>query len=209
MVSYNPRVDKYIADAADFAKPILIHIRELIHAVCPDVEEAWKWSFPVFIYKGEIMCNMSAFKNHASFGFWKASIMPDPDSLFSKEKEGMGHVGKLLSIKDLPKDAVLKKYIKAAMKLNDEGIKVVRAQPIEKGKKDVVVPDYWVKLLKEHREAEKKFAAFSYSHRKEYVTWFEDAKTEATRNKRMAQAIEWITEGKGRNWKYEKGQPGN
>ena len=204
MSSYSDKVDQYVEGAADFAKPILIHIREVMHTTCPDVEEAWKWSFPVFMYKGEIMCNMSAFKNHASFGFWKASIMPDPEGLFSIGKEGMGHLGKLQSMKDLPKDSVLKKYIKAAMKLNEDGVKVQRTQPTEQEKAELVVPDYFVKLLKKHKEAERKFAAFSYSHRKEYIMWFEEAKTEATRDKRTAQAIEWITEGKGRNWKYEK-----
>ena len=204
MSTYDPRIDAYIAKAADFAKPILIHLRDLIHTACPDVEETWKWSFPVFMYKGAIMCNMAAFKAHCAMGFWKASLMPDTDGILgNRDKDGMGHLGKIYSIKDLPKDTVLKKYIKAAMKLNEEGVKLPpRPKPTEKEKKELKTPEYFVKELKKNKKAEKVYNDFSYSHKKEYIEWFEEAKTEPTRNKRMAQAIEWIEEGKGRNWKY-------
>jgi len=204
MGRHDARIDVYIDKAADFAKPILVHLRELVHAACPDVEEAWKWSFPVFMYKGAIMCNLAAFKQHCSFGFWKASIMPDPDNILSvSDREGMGHLGKITSLKDLPKDTVLKKYIKAAMKLNDEGVKLPpRPKPTEKEKKELQVPDYFTKELKKNKAAGELFNAFSYSHKKEYIEWFEEAKTDATRAKRVAQALEWIVEGKSRNWKY-------
>jgi uncharacterized protein YdeI (YjbR/CyaY-like superfamily) len=205
MVKKDERVDAYIAKAADFAKPILVHLRELMHATCPDVEETWKWSFPVFVYKGAILCNMAAFKEHCSFGFWKASLMTDADKLFDLgDKDGMGHLGKLYSLKDLPKDAVLKKYIKAAMKLNEDGVKLPpRAKVTEDKKKELEIPAYFVAELKQKKPAQKAFDAFSYSCKKEYVQWFEEAKTEVTRNKRMAQALEWIAEGKDRNWKYK------
>lgn len=198
------RVDAYIAKAADFAKPILTHLRTLMHTACPDVEETWKWSFPNFMYKGAILCNMAAFKEHCAFGFWKASLLNDTDGLFSpKERVGMGHLGKIQSLKDLPKDAVLKKYIKAAMKLNDDGVKLpARNKPTDKEKQALVVPDYFVKALKKNKKAEKAFNDFSYSHKKEYIQWFEEAKTAATRDKRIAQALEWMAEGKSRNWKY-------
>ncbi len=199
------RIDAYIAKAADFAKPILIHLRDMMHTLCPDVEETWKWSFPVFVYKGAIMCNMAAFKAHCSFGFWKASLMEDTDKLFDlQERDGMGHFGKIYSIKDLPKDAILKKYIKAAMKLNEDGVKLpAKAKVTEEKKKELEVPDYFIAELKKSKPAQKNFDAFSYSCKKEYVQWFEDAKTEVTRNKRISQALEWIAEGKDRNWKYK------
>ncbi len=205
MVKKDERVDAYIAKAADFAKPILVHLRELMHATCPDVEETWKWSFPVFVYKGAILCNMAAFKEHCALGFWKASLMPDTDKLFDLgDKDGMGHLGKIYSLKDLPKDAVLKKYIKAAMKLNEDGVKLPpRAKVTEEKKKELEIPAYFVAALKQNKPAQKAFEAFSYSCKKEYVQWFEEAKTEVTRNKRMAQALEWIAEGKDRNWKYK------
>ena len=205
MASYDPRVDAYLEKAADFAKPILEHLRALIHTTCPDVEETWKWSFPCFMYHGAMVCNMAAFKQHASFGFWKASIMDDPDKILNvgEGKDGMGHLNKLYTLKDLPKDTVLKKYIRAAMKLNEEGAKVVRAKPTEKDKKELKTPDYFNKELNKNKQAEKVFKGFSYSNRKEYIEWFEEAKTDATRVKRIAQALEWIAEGKSRNWKYK------
>ncbi|MCW3122819.1 MAG: hypothetical protein JWQ38_2311 [Flavipsychrobacter sp.] len=201
----DPRIDAHIDKAQDFAKPILTHLRALVHATCPDVEETWKWSFPHFMYKGEILCSMASFKQHAVFGFWKASLIEDTnDVLTIKDRESMGHLGKLETLKDLPKDAVLKKYIKAAMKLNDAGVKLparAKAKPAEKEQQEV--PDYFTKELKKNKTAAKVFEAFSYSGRKEYIEWLEEAKTEATRIKRMTQAIEWITEGKSRHWKYK------
>ena len=198
------RVDEYIAKVAPFAQPILTHIRELIHLACPDVEEAWKWSFPNFVYKGAVMCNIAGFKEHCSFGFWKASIMPDPDNILSTDnRAGMGHMGKLTSLSDLPSDEIMIKYIQEAMKLTDEGKKVApRAKATEAQKKEMVIPDYLIAELNKSPKAQEVFTAFSYSHKKEYVEWLEEAKTEATRNKRLAQAIEWISEGNGRNWKY-------
>lgn len=205
MSKYDPRVDAYIEKSADFAKPILTHLRELIHATCPDVEETWKWSFPNFMYRGALMCNIAGFKEHCAFGFWKASLMTDADQLpENRDKEGMGHLGKLYSLKDLPKDSILKKYIKEAMKLNDEGVKLpARKTATDKEKKELQTPEYFAKALKKNKAAEKVFAGFSYTNRKEYIIWLEEAKTEATRDKRLAQAIEWIAEGKSRNWKYQ------
>jgi len=204
MAKHDARIDAYIEKAADFAKPILTHLRELVHSACPDVEETWKWSFPVFSYNGAILCTMAAFKEHCSFGFWKASLLADVDNIFPVSgKDGMGHLGKITTLKDLPKDTILKKYIKAAMKLNDEGVKLPpRAKATEKEKKELQTPDYFVNELKKNKNAAKLFDAFSYSHKKEYIQWFEEAKTEPTRNKRIAQAIAWIAEGKSRNWKY-------
>ncbi len=206
MSKKDPRVDAYIAKVADFAKPVMIHLRELIHAACPDVEEAWKWSFPCFMYKGAMLCNMAAFKEHCAFGFWKASLMPDPDNILSvSERASMGNLRKITSLKDLPKDAILKKYIKAAAKLNEDGIKApARKKPTEKEKSAFGNPAYFIKALKKNKVAERVFNEFSYSNKKEYIQWFEEAKTDATRDKRIEQALEWIAEGKRRNWKYEK-----
>jgi uncharacterized protein YdeI (YjbR/CyaY-like superfamily) len=198
------RIDAYIAKVADFAKPIMTHLRDVIHAACPDVEETWKWSFPHFMYKGAILCSMAAFKEHCAFGFWKASLMQDTDKVLEiKDREAMGHLGRITSLKDLPKDAVLKKYIKAAMKLNEEGVKLPpKAKASEKEKKELKTPEYFIKALKKNKKAEKVFNEFSYTNKKEYIMWFEEAKTDATREKRVEQAVEWIAEGKVRNWKY-------
>jgi uncharacterized protein YdeI (YjbR/CyaY-like superfamily) len=205
MATKDPRVDAYLEKVAPFAREVLTHLRELVHATCPEIEETWKWSFPVFMYKGAILCNMAGFKEHCAFGFWKAALMENDEKVLSvKDREGMGHLGKITSLKDLPKDATLKKYIKAAMKLNEDGVKLpARKKASEADKKQLPVPGYLTETLAAHPKAKAAFEAFSYSHKKEYIEWITEAKTETTRNKRMATMMEWLTEGKSRNWKYE------
>ena len=199
MAKKDPRVDAFIAKSADFAKPVLIHLRELVHKACPDVEETMKWSFPHFDYKG-IMCGMSAFKQHCAFGFWKASLMKDGKKLLDNRKEGMGSFGRITSLKDLPSDKIIINYIKEAMKLNDDEVKVQKAKPT--AKKELVIPKYFIDALKKNKKAFATFENFSSSNKREYVDWIIEAKTEETRNKRLEQAIEWMAEGKIRNWKY-------
>jgi uncharacterized protein YdeI (YjbR/CyaY-like superfamily) len=197
------RVDEYIAKSQDFAKPILNHLRELAHKACPDVEETMKWSFPHFDYKG-IMASMAGFKQHCVFGFWKASLMKDPEKIIAPTGDtSMGQFGKIKSMNDLPPDKVLLAYIKEAAKLNADGIKVAK-KPVAKEKKELVVPDYLAAALKKNKAAQKTFENFPPSKKKDYVEWVTEAKTEVTREKRLATAIEWMAEGKSRNWKYEK-----
>ena len=168
----DPRVDAYIAKAAGFARPILEEIRARVHAACPDVEETMKWSVPAFEYKGPF-CGMAAFKTHCVFGFWKSPLVLGGSG---PDDNPMGFRDKLTSLKDLPPKSAFRANVKKAMDLNNRGIKVARAQSA--------------------------FDAFSPSHRREYLEWITEAKTEATRNRRVAQAIEWMAEGKPRNWKY-------
>jgi uncharacterized protein YdeI (YjbR/CyaY-like superfamily) len=195
------QIDAYILKAQPFAQPILNHLRALVHHACPDVVETMKWSMPHFDYKGA-MCHMASFKQHASFGFWKASLMKDATLMQNAAKENsMGHLGRITSLKDLPSDKKLISYIKEAMKLNDAGVKVDRKLAV---KKELVVPDYFMAALKKNLLAKETFDAFTVSCKREYVDWITDAKTEATRIKRMTQALEWMQEGKKRNWKYEK-----
>jgi uncharacterized protein YdeI (YjbR/CyaY-like superfamily) len=203
MPKNDPKIDAYIAKAQPFAKPILIHIRELVHKACPDVEEKMKWSFPHFDYRGEMMMSMAGFKNHAVFGFWKAALMKDAKLLEMAQSEAaMGHSGRLTSLKDLPPDKKLIGYIKEAMKLNDDGIKLPPRPKLEQ--KELPVPDYLKASLKKNKKAQIAFDGFPPSHRKEYIQWFGEAKTVETRDKRLVQGIEWMAEGKSRNWKYMK-----
>ncbi|MBS1742495.1 MAG: YdeI/OmpD-associated family protein [Bacteroidetes bacterium] len=204
MGKFIKEIDNYIDKSAAFAQPILMHLRELVHEVCPDVEEKIKWGFPHFDYKGEMMCSMAAFKQHAVMGFWKASIMKDKSlGNMAKSEQAMGHLGKITSLKDLPSDKKLTSYIKEAMQLNELGIKLP-ARPKSTEKKVLVIPDYFLKAMAKNKKAKQVFDNFAYSHKKEYVEWITDAKTEATRDKRMKTAIEWIAEGKGRNWQYKR-----
>ncbi len=195
------RVDAYIAKSAPFAQPILNHLRELVHKGCPDIEETIKWSFASFDYKGPL-CSMAAFKEHCAFGFWKAALMKDADKMKDNQQNAMGHAGKIKSLDDLPSDKILIGWIKEVVKLNDDGVKLPPRKNTEK--KELVIPDYFIKALSNNKKASQAFENFSPSHKREYVQWITEAKTEETQNKRMITALEWISEGKGRNWKYER-----
>lgn len=197
MATTDPWVDAYIDKAEDFAKPILRHIRKLVHDVCPEVVEKKKWSFPNFDYKG-LMCSMAAFKHHCSFGFWKQSLLEE--SAFPGEKTAMGSFGRITSLADLPDDKTIKKLIADAMKLNDYGISVKRTPA---PKKEIVVPDILLEALAKNEKAAETFNNFPPSCKREYVEWITEAKTDPTRDKRLATTIEWLTKGKRRNWKYE------
>jgi uncharacterized protein YdeI (YjbR/CyaY-like superfamily) len=200
-VKKNPAVDAYIAKSADFAKPILTHIREVVHAAVPEVEEEMKWSTPNFMYKG-MLCGMAAFKQHCAVGFWKGSLIRDAKGNPLTGDSSAGSLGRITSLGDLPSDKVLTGYIKQAAKLNDHGVTAPREKT--KPKTDLVVPPYFTTALKKNKKALANFDALSPSHRKEYVEWLTDAKTDETRNKRLATAVEWIADGKSRNWKYER-----
>jgi uncharacterized protein YdeI (YjbR/CyaY-like superfamily) len=200
MGTRDPRIDAYVAKSADFAKPILTHLREVVHSACPDCEETLKWSMPTFTYHG-MLCGFAAFKEHASFNFWKASLIEGLEPNSNNGGESMGNFGRITSMKDLPSKKVLTGYIKEAMRLNEEGIKVEK--PKKAVKPEAVVPAELKAALSKNKKARASFDAFSPSHRREYVEWITEAKREETRARRVTQAVEWIAEGKARNWKYE------
>jgi uncharacterized protein YdeI (YjbR/CyaY-like superfamily) len=202
MEKYDERVDAYIDKSAEFAKPILKHIRELVHKASPEITETIKWGFASFDYKGPV-CSMAAFKQHCSFGFWKTKLIPDPYNLLTKSDEAMGQLGKISALTDLPDDDILVEYIRNAVRLNEQGIKNPVKKPVA-ARIEIQVPAYFAAVLEKHPLAKEKFDQFSYSHRKEYIEWITEAKTEPTREKRIATTIEWLTEGKSRNWKYQK-----
>jgi uncharacterized protein YdeI (YjbR/CyaY-like superfamily) len=198
MGTRDDRVDAYIARSADFARPILEHLREIVHAACPGVEETMKWSFPHFQYKG-MLCSMAAFKEHCSFGFWKSALILDKKS--EAVEKGAGQFGRITAIANLPSKKALSGYIKEAMKLNETGVKPpARSRP--KAPAEVVVPEDLESALRKNKKAKASFEKFPPSHKREYIAWITEAKTEATRTRRLETAIEWMAEGKPRNWKY-------
>ncbi len=199
MSTTDPRIAAYIESSAEFAQPILAHLRELVHKACPDVIETLKWSMPSFEYKG-ILCGMAAFKAHCTLMFWKQSLLES--DAFPERKTAMGSFGRLTSLTDLPKDKVVIGLVHQAMELNEKGIKVPKKTTAEK--KELAVPDDLASALRKNKNAATHFDKFSLSQRREYVEWITEAKTDATRNKRLATAVEWLSEGKKRNWKYEK-----
>ncbi len=196
------RVDAYIAEAADFAKPILNHLRELVLTACPDVEETMKWSRPCFMHKG-MLCGMSAFKEHCGFGFWMGELVLGKKAEGVTEKDSSGHFGRITALADLPSDKELLGFIKKAVEVNESGAKRAVA-PRPKGPRELTVPDYITEALKQNKKARTAFEAFSYSHKKEYVEWITEAKREETRQQRIQTMMTWLEEGKSRNWKYER-----
>ena len=200
MTSRDPRIDVYIARSAEFARPILEHVRTLVHEACPQVEESIKWGMPMFVHAGSILCSMAAFKAHASFGFWKHALVVGDTA---GSGEGMGSFGKLTSIRDLPSKRQLLIYIRKAARLNEQGMKgpAVRKAATPKPLPDT--PDDFAQALRGNAAARKCFDAFAPGHRREYLEWILDAKRAETRASRIAQAVQWLAEGKSRNWKYE------
>lgn len=197
------RIENYIIKSEAFAKPVLRYLRDIVHKTCPEVEETMKWGFPHFDYKG-MFCYMASFKQHCTFGFRKASLMKDKSKVFIKgENAGMGNFGKIKDIKDLPPSKIIIEYIKEAMKLNDNAKNVIIGKK-RTVKKEIIVPDYFLKVLRKNKIARKTFEDFSYSHKKEYIEWITEAKMEETRLRRIETAVQWLSEGKVRNWKYEK-----
>ena len=194
----DPRVDAYIENAADFARPILGHLRAVVHAACPDVEETIKWGFPHFMHKG-VLVSMAAFKEHCTFSFWKGSLVFEEDA----EREAMGQFGRLSSVHDLPSEDTLAVYLTKAVALNDAGI--ARAAAARAGTpRPLVVPAYFTAALGSDARASAAFDGFSLSQKRDYVEWVTEARTVATRERRLRTAIEWMAEGKRRNWKSRK-----
>ena len=195
----DPRIDAYIANSAEFARPILTRVRELVHEACPEVEETLKWSMPSFVYAGGILCGMAAFKQHATFGFWKHALVVGDES----PRDGMGSYGKMTRPTDLPSKRTLLAHIKKAMRLNEQGVKTASVRKINTPKPPPVAPDDLAKALTRNKKARMTFEAFSPTNKREYIEWLIEAKREETRAKRLMQAIEWLAEGKPRHWKYQ------
>lgn len=206
MGSKDPRVDAYIERSAPFARPILKHLRTLVHKGCPDAAETIKWGMPSFEYKGPY-CSMAAFKQHCVFGFWKASLLGDAQKDGDAPAMNWGAPGRdpiparITCKDDLPSDATILRLIRNAAKLNDEGVKV----PLQrKARKPLPMPKDFAAAIAKSKPASKVFDGFSPSCKREYIEWITEAKREETRAKRIATSVEWIGEGKQRNWKYMK-----
>ncbi|MDO3641574.1 YdeI family protein [Mucilaginibacter sp. L3T2-6] len=204
MQQYDDRVDAYIDKAAPFAQPILKHIRQVIHGASPLITETMKWSMPFFEYKGPVAM-MASFKQHLGFGFWKSSRLNDPNSYLKggDDEAAAGSFGRIEKMEDLPPDEAIVDFIHQLIALNESGVKEPK-KPATASKPELPMPDDFKGLLSANATAVGHFENFAPSKKREYLEWFADAKSEATRQKRMEQALEWISEGKSRNWKYQK-----
>lgn len=203
----NPKVDAYIEKSQPFAQPILTHLRKLMHKGCPDMEEAIKWSHPFFLYRDIIVAHMAAFKEHCAFGFWGEEIGAVLREAGQVRNGSMGTLGRITSVKDLPAEKVMLGWVREAAAFIDSGR---HTSPITARRKVVKAPKpaptaspEFAAALKKNKKAATVFEAFSPSCKREYVDWIAEARREETRDKRIAQAVEWIAEGKQRNWKYQ------
>lgn len=201
MPKTNPKIDAYIARAPEYARPILEKLRALYHRACPDIEETIKWGCPHFEYRG-LVGGMAAFKQHVRHIFWKASLLKDPLGLFRTVGETCMGAVKVTDVSELPPDKVLVAYIREAIALNEQGVKL--PAPKRRSPKALEIPDDFLAALRKNKKALATFEAFPPSHQREYVEWVTEAKQQATRERRLAQAVEWMAEGKPRNWKYQK-----
>ncbi len=201
MKNHSPEFDAYIAQSALFARPILEKLRSLFHRACPDIEETMKWNHPHFVHNG-IVASMAAFNEHVRFGFWKGQLLKDPHQLLTDMGTSGMSFSRITNIAELPADKVLLGYIREAIALNDQGVKPPRAPKQPRAKLEV--PDYFLAALRTDPQAQATFEAFSPSNQREYVEWITEAKQPATRDKRIATALEWLAEGKTRHWKYQK-----
>jgi uncharacterized protein YdeI (YjbR/CyaY-like superfamily) len=199
MPSKDPRIDAYIAKAQPFAQPILKRICKAAHAGCPDVDETIKWGMPAFDYKGPLV-GMAGFKAHCALAFWKASLMTNIPT--DVGVDAMGQFGRLASLDDTPSEARLVKMVKEAAALNDAGVKVKR--PPKPPKPPAKVPASMLAAIRKNKKAAAVWAGFSPSAQRDYVEWITEAKSADTRARRLETAVEWIADGKKRNWKYER-----
>ena len=198
------RVDAYLQEAPDFAKPILGHLRTLIHAGCPDVEETIKWSRPFFVYRQKMLCNMVAFRAHCSLGFWQTDVaaMIARDG-HGRAEDSSGQFGRITSLSDLPDDATLGGYLAEAVRIVDGGEPAIPRTATRSRRPEIPMPSDFAAMLTQHPAAATTYEKLSPSHRREYLEWIVGAKREETRTKRMATAIEWLTAGKTKEWQYQ------
>jgi len=191
-------VDEYIERSGDFAKPILNRLRGIFHRADPRIAETIKWGFPHFEYKG-IVGSMAAFKQYVSIGFWKGGLMKDDSRIFKNVGNARISMLKMRRLADVPPDKILLSYIREAVDLNERGVRVP-SKP--RKKEDLTIPDYLVAALNRNRKAKATFESFSQSHQREYVEWLAEAKRDETRKRRLETALQWLKDGKPRNWKY-------
>jgi uncharacterized protein YdeI (YjbR/CyaY-like superfamily) len=205
--AFNPKVDLYFGKAKPFAQPILEHIRTLVHKAVPGVTETIKWSRPFFEYKGVILANLSAFNVHCSFGFWGEEIGAVLREANVIQEGGMGSLGKITNLEDLPSDKQFLAFLKQAKAFIDSGNHTspiaARHKVVKAPKPTIEAPPEFINALKANKKASAAFESFAPSCQREYTEWIADAKRPETRDKRIAQAIEWLTEGKQRHWKYQ------
>ena len=196
-MSRDPRVDAYIASAQPFARDILDHVRERVHAVVPDVEEDLKWRMPAYMVNGKILLITAAFKAHTALNFWRGQELDSSHDTVG----AMGQFGKIESVADLPADTELDRLIHEAAELAKNAPAARKPKHAPKAAPELH-PEFAAALAKSP-QAKAVLEGFPPSAQRDYFEWVAEAKQDATRQKRIATAIEWLSEGKRRHWKYQ------
>lgn len=199
-MSRDKRIDAYIKEAAPFARPILLHLRSAVHRANPEIEEAIKWNAPFFLYRGSILCFFAAFSKHVAFGFWGPAMKKFIANDGLKTQTAMGSLGRIESADDLPDDRTLARYLKTAIGFHDQGdgVRIVR-----KVKPEMKTPPALLEALRKNTRASSHWEKFTPGKRREYIEWINAAKRDETREQRLMTTVEWVSEGKIRNWKYQ------
>ena len=199
MPTVDPRIDAYIAKSAAYAQPLHAYVREVLHGACPEVEETLKWGMPSFTWRGKILCGIAAFKQHVTLWFWEGRAVVGDEA----SREAMGQFGRITKQSELPGKRELAGFVKQAMARVEAGAAApAKKKPAPKPALDV--PDDLSAALRRNAKARATFDGFAPGYRRDYIEWIVDAKREDTRQRRIAQAVEWLAEGKTRNWKYMK-----
>ena len=199
MPKTDPRVDRYIESSAGFARPILRRLRKLVHQGCPEIAETIKWGFPHFVLDG-IVCSMAAFKAHCAFGFWRGAEVTSTGG----QREAMGQFGRITALADLPADREIVALVRRAAELDAAGAKPAR--PVKRSRPPIAMPEDFAAALARRglAAARATWEKLAPSHRREYLEWITEAKSAPTRARRLATTLDWLAEGKSRNWKYAK-----
>ena len=196
-MSRDPRIDAYIAKAQPFARPILEHVRDRVHATVPQAEETMKWSAPAYTLDGKILLITAAFKAHAALNFWRGQELRGDKA----NADAMGQFGKLETVKDLPPDAELDRLIREAAEIATKAPAPRKAKHAPKPAPGMH-PDFAAALARAPK-AKAALDGFPPSAQRDYLEWISEAKQDSTRQKRIATAVEWLSEGKRRHWKYQ------
>lgn len=203
MGARDPRVGAYIANSAAFARPILRHLRRVVHLGCPDARETMKWGFPHFEHRG-LLCSMASFRQHCAFSFWKWKLLEGPGRNALRPRRGaMGQFGRITAVADLPGERALIQLVRRAAALNEQGVR----RPVRRsarGDRTLLIPADLLAALRTNPTALATFQGFSDTHRKEYVEWVTGARRVETRRRRVATALAWLSLGRPRGGRYAR-----
>ena len=145
-----------------------------------------------------MICWLAYFKNHVGINFFKGSLIEDLHGLYDEACMDKGNRQIKFRRQDDVDEVKLKHYLYEAIKLNKEGTNV-QAKKISTD-----IPENLAQALAKNINAKNFFDSLAQGYKRDYIVWITTAKQEKTRLKRLNTTIEWLSEGKKKNWKYER-----